>query len=162
MAVKTNGSTSVLYRAVDQEAAGRHVLRWRWRVDQAPPATDLSKKGGDDRALTLHLWFPEPDDDSLFGSGGLGHILTYVWGGNHAPGTVMENPFLSSGVIIVLENADAPLATWRDVQVDWARDFKVAFGTDAPTPARIGLSADSDDTGSTSRGVFRDIRFEMP
>ena len=171
--IHTHGSTAILYRSVEPPAAGMPTLRWSWRVDRAVPATDLSKRGGDDRSLALHLWFPEspghrPDPFTRIGRGLArafgaripGNTITYVWGGEHKPGTVLANPYFSDGVIVVVENSSAPLAAWRDAAVDWRADFKRAFGFGGPQPSVLGVSADSDDTQTRSLGFIRNIRFE--
>src|SRR5688572_12773956 len=32
-------------------------LSWRWRVDAGPPGTDLTRRGGDDRAIGITVGF---------------------------------------------------------------------------------------------------------
>ncbi|MFN3231444.1 MAG: DUF3047 domain-containing protein [Alphaproteobacteria bacterium] len=167
--VYTYSSTSLLYRDLISDEPGER-LSWRWRVDRATARTDLSQKGGDDRSLAVHLWFPEtaghrPGLFTQIGRGVAralgapvpGNSITYVWGGKHPPATMLPNPYFNDGVIIVLESNQAPLKTWRDVSVDWRADFKNAFGYEAPAPSHIAVSADSDDTGSQSRGFIADI-----
>lgn len=171
--VFTLSSTAILYRDIEDMANGTDTLRWSWRVNQAPPATDLSAKGGDDRALALHLWFPEsgghrPGLFTRIGRGlaraaGVpvpGHAITYVWGGDDEAGTMFPNPYFEDGVIVVLEPASSPLDTWEDENINWRQDFENAFGFEAPTPHYIGLSADTDDTGTGSQGFFKNIVFE--
>jgi hypothetical protein len=38
-------------------------------------------------------------------------------------------------------------------------DYREAFGEGPPNPAQIAISADTDDTRSTSRGFVADIAF---
>ena len=171
--IYTSSSTAILYRSVTPPAQDMPMLRWSWRVDRAVPATDLSKRGADDRSLAVHLWFPESPGHRpslltrfgrglarVFGAQIPGNTITYVWGGEAEPGTLIPNPYFSDGVIIVVENSSAPLAIWRDAGVDWRADFQRAFGFEASAPTALGLSADSDDTGSASLGFIRNIRFE--
>ena len=171
--VFTLSSTAILYRDIEEMADGSQTLNWSWRVNQAPPATDLSVKGGDDRALALHLWFPEAEGHgpglftqlgrNLARAAGFpvpGHAITYVWGGDHEAGSMFPNPYMKDGVIVVLEPSSSPLGTWQDITINWRQDFEAAFGFEAPTPYYLGLSADTDDTGTGSRGFFKDIVFE--
>ena len=62
----------------------------------------------------------------------------------------------------MLESSNAPLGVWRDAAVNWQADYRAAFGGDPPQPTHLGLSADSDDTYTSSLGYFRDLRFTTP
>ncbi len=172
--VYTYSSTSMLFREFTADDDPGEKVHWRWRVDQATPATDLSRKGGDDRSLAVHIWFPESKGHGpglftrigrglarSFGAPVPGNAITYVWGGEQAPGTVLPNPYFKDGVIIVLEDNDAPLKTWRDVEINWRADFTNAFGWTPPNPSLIAISADSDDTASQSQGFITDIRLSQ-
>ena len=44
-------------------------------------------------------------------------------------------------------------------RVDIAQDYRESFGEDAPDPTQIAISADTDDTGSTSRGFVAALAF---
>ncbi len=47
--VSSNGGVGFLYRPLAASEAGKLRLSWRWRVESAPPPSDLSVKGADDR-----------------------------------------------------------------------------------------------------------------
>jgi hypothetical protein len=139
-------------------AAPPGPLAWRWRVDAAPPPTELARRGGDDRPLALHLLFADAAAGpmaalrramrgALLPEGAAGKALTYVWGGA-APGGPFPNPYApGEGALIVRRGAEAPLGTWCDEAADVAGDFARAFGAEAPTITHIALSADTDDAG---------------
>jgi hypothetical protein len=136
-------------------------LAWRWRVDAAPPPTDLGRRGGDDRPLALHLLFADPASGpmaalrramrgALLPEGAAGKALTYVWGGA-LPGGPFPNPYAPrEGALVVLRGAEAPLGTWFEERVDVARDFARAFGGEAPPLTHIAISADTDDAGGVA------------
>ncbi len=64
--VTATNSVAILYRRVPDGDRPKRQLTWRWRVDKPTPATDLSRKGHDDRPLALHVWFPnDPDQTAL-------------------------------------------------------------------------------------------------
>ena len=44
--------------------------------------------------------------------------------------------------------------------VDFAADFRRAFGYAAPAPVYVAISADSDDTGSRTAGSVSALGFE--
>ena len=87
-------------------------------------------------------------------------MLAYVFGGKQRRGEVVESPHLgSAGFMRVLRPADSPTGEWFEERVDIAQDYRQSFGEDAPDPMQIAISADTDDTGSTSRGFVKGFAF---
>ncbi|MDB5414841.1 MAG: hypothetical protein JWR10_3176, partial [Rubritepida sp.] len=82
IAIEGQGTGSFVWRRVPCTAA---CLSWRWRVDTGPPATDLTRRGGDDRAVSLTVGFQGwPTHVSVWQR--TQHalpcsLLIYVWGG---------------------------------------------------------------------------------
>ena len=84
-------------------------LAWRWRVDAGPPPTDLTRRGGDDRALNIAIGFAEfgpgtgamtRTQHAIAQASAGGHrlprsILSYVWGGTgqEAQGGFFTSPW---------------------------------------------------------------------
>ncbi len=163
--VRADGAVGFLYREVSA-AVPDQALTWRWRVDQAIPATDLSRRGRDDRPLAVHLWFtPLPDQGSfwgtiadIFGQPRPGYALTYVWGGTAARGARFDNPYLDDGVIVVLRPGSAATGTWYEEHIDIRADFRRVFGFEPPELAYIAISADTDDLAVASIGRIADLR----
>lgn len=171
--VVSSSSVSRLYRPIEVDLDATPVLRWRWRVDDPVPPTDLTRKGEDDTALTLYVGFTwDPGEASFMerltrplveayaGEDAPGRVLAYVFGGDHARGEVVESPHLrSAGAMRVLRPADSPTGAWLEERVDLVQDYREAFGEDPPDPTQIAISADTDDTGSTSRGFVDALAF---
>jgi len=173
LTVNTNNSAGFLYRPLTDAEASKSSLTWSWRVDKMPAPSDLSEVGADDRPLAVHIWFPvDTERASLWqvlrsGIGGLldlpvpGKILTYVWGGTQDEGTRIVNPYLpTDGVIIVLRSGRNTSQAWQEERVDFAADFKAAFGRAAPRANYLVISADTDDRGDISAAAVKDIRFD--
>ena len=171
--IRAENAVAFLYRALDENMDAKRRLLWSWRLDEAVPPTDLSQAPGDDRSLAVHLVFPMDETGfslwqrvemamtRLVAPPLSGKVLTYVWGGSQAPGSVMANPFLESrGRIIVLRGGSAPLGHWLQEEIDFVADYRAAFGSEPPAPSYVALSADSDDTASRSVGVIADLLFE--
>ena len=171
--VVSDDSVSTLYTPVEVDLDQRPVLRWRWRVDEPAPATDLSVKGQDDCSLAVYVGFPfDPEQASFFerlkrplveswvGDDAPGRVLRYVFCGSHERGEVVESPYLgSAGVIKVLRPADSPTGVWFEEQVDLAADYRDAFGEEPPDPTQLAIQADTDNTHSKSRAYIADIAF---
>ncbi len=172
--VKPDGSlrviseTSVAFRYKEIESAGE-TLSWRWRVDAMGPPSDPMQIGADDRPIAVHLWFPEQEDQrslfgglaELFGYPEVGNALTYTWGGSAEQPRTMPNPHLTAGqgALITLQTATSPIKQWTQETIDFRKDFRDAFGKDAPQPSHIAISGDSDDLGGYREGRIADLRF---
>ena len=162
----------MLYRALGPEEAGRRYLTWRWRVDKAPPPTDLTRRDGD-RPLAIHLcfkmkgrkagfmdWVTSAVGPDVEGFGRDHRCLTYIWGGQSAAGRIFPNPHMTDrGVMVILRGVGAPTGKWFTEKIDSAKDYRAAFGEDAPHPSVIAISGDSDGTESTAGGTIAALTF---
>ncbi|MDH3700116.1 MAG: DUF3047 domain-containing protein [Alphaproteobacteria bacterium] len=171
--VTAQDSAGFLYRKVVAREPGHRQLTWRWRVDMAPPPTDQSMPGMDDRPLAVHVWFDgEPGADSswtpldrvgawLFDVPLPGKVLTYVWGGTGRRGDSLVNPHLrKDGRIIILRPGATPTGRWFGESVDIDADFRRVFGTPAPPPRFVAISGDTDDKRGVSMGSIAGLGFQ--
>ncbi|MGG5888938.1 DUF3047 domain-containing protein [Falsiroseomonas sp. HC035] len=174
--VQGQAQAGFVFRAVEGPAT---CLAWRWRVDAGPPPTDLTRRGGDDRAITLTVGF------NGFGPGaGIAartqltiaqtvagdhrlprSMLSYVWGGTgresaSAPRGFFVNPWSTAlSRARILRPADAPRGQWVEERVDLAADWRAAFGGDAvPALQEVAVGTDTDDTRSTVDARVENIR----
>lgn len=163
LGVQSNGSVSMAYRAVPEKLWGSTRAAWRWSVDQSVPATDLRRKGGDDRNLAMYVVFlPEAEAQGVKGKGIralLGNqsarVLVYVWGGNHGRGQLLPSPYLGTrGKTVVLRNSGTGS---HSENVNLASDYSRAFGGTASAVVGIAVSADSDDTNSQIKGAIANL-----
>jgi hypothetical protein len=171
--VVSRGSVSTLYRPVAVNLEERPLLTWRWRVDEAAPATDLSARGEDDCSLAVFVGFPydsgqasffermkRPLVESWVGEEAPGRVLRYVFCGDHRQGATVKSPYLGdAGAIRVLRSADSPTGEWLEEQVDLVADYRAAFGEAPPDPSQIAIQADTDNTDSASRAQVADLAF---
>ncbi len=153
LTMRSDGAVSIAWKALPQSEWGASGASWKWAVTQSVPATDLSRKGGDDRNLSLYFVFVPTDvAPSLAGAGIrslLGRndvrVIQYAWGGNHAKGTVIKSPYGKGGVTIPLRAAGTGSLS-ESVNLD--RDFTRAFGGTKGALIGLAVSGDSDDTNS--------------
>ena len=168
ISVSADDSVSFLYYDISEKSVDARFLRWRWRVDQAPPVSDLARVGQDDRPLAVHVVFREPDEGPFsfledlaaeaIGAPLSGKVLTYVWGGTGMRGDVIANPYMEDdGMLIVLRPGDAPKRRWFMEEIDFHADFARLFGYAPPPPAYIAISGDSDDTMSRISAKLADL-----
>ena len=169
--VRTAASNALIYRRVPDDMRFPKRFRWRWRVDQTTPPTNILVKGGDDRPVSVYLGFEAPPGKRGFfdrvkdalaelvvGVPVSGYALTYTWGGTSPIGTVFNNPHLrDDSYVFVRRNAQSPLMRWLSEEIDIAADFRAAFGI-APTALRfIAIAADSEDTGARSLALVEGL-----
>jgi hypothetical protein len=169
ISVSSNASASLLYAAVP--ASSGSTLTWRWRVDQGVPATDLTRKGGDDRSVALTVGFAYDSANASFGermkrtvveavagADAPGRIIEFVWGGNQQQGARAVSPYSgSSGQIVTLRTSDSPGGNWQAERVDVSGLYREIWGSEAPPITRIALTADSDDTRTAIAAKVSDI-----
>ncbi len=170
ISVANEDGFALLYRPVTSADGEARVLRWRWRVETAPPASDLTQKGRDDRPVAVHVWFPDRDGgpltwlkrelgSALFGVPVPGRAITYVWGGRTPRSTMVANPYLEGGIMKILRPGDTVFERWFHEQVDVRADFEAAFGEPAPRPGWIAISSDTEDLGGRARAVVAELAF---
>ncbi len=161
LSVVSDGTVSIAYRPLAPENWDARRAEWSWQVSESVPATDLTRKGGDDRNLAVYFVFlPEAAAQDLQGASITRLLneeairaLVYVWGGDHARGDVLPSPYLGArGKTVVLR----PSGTGQHGEtVDLAADYARAFGDGAPGAlVGIAVSGDSDDTDSRIEGAI--------
>ncbi|WP_299412892.1 DUF3047 domain-containing protein [uncultured Sulfitobacter sp.] len=158
LSLVSDGSVSIAWTRVGQADWGASGASWRWSVDQSVLATNLARKGGDDRNISLYFVFvPEAVAPSLQGKNIrslLGNkdvrIIQYAWGGNAKRGQVIKSPYgpRGQGVTIALRQAGTGS---HGEKVDLAADYARAFGGAKGALVGLAVSGDSDDTKSVIR-----------
>ncbi|RUS63580.1 DUF3047 domain-containing protein [Pseudorhodobacter sp. E13] len=158
MSIASDGSVSLAYTRVKEALWGAKSAKWSWSVSQSVPATDLAKKGGDDRNASLYFVFlPEAEAKALGAKADVRKLLTsqsarvlvYVWGDNRGRGTALSSPYLGNrGKTILLRAAGTGKFS---ESVNLAADYKRAFGGQAGALVGLAVSADSDDTKTAIR-----------
>jgi len=168
---RSKAGVSILYRALTPKERNGRVLTWRWRVDEAVPATDPAEAGKDDRDLAVHIWFPDDEDvgfwkglgravANLLGIPRVGKALTYAFGGTGERHRRLANPHHDpGGVLVLLRPTGTEIGKWFREQIDFAADFEQAFGKAPPKPMYVAVSTDSDDTGTRAVGRIAELMF---
>ena len=171
--VATDGSVSLVGRPLPADLTETPIVTWEWRVTAPPPASDLTVKGQDDRALAVYVTFPYDPDKASFGENLLRPLIevfrgrdtparsiAYVWAGYGAPGEVVRSPYYGDvNVMVVARIADAPVGQWLRETIDVAADHERIFGFRPDKSAHVLIGADSDDRGVANTGRVRGISF---
>jgi hypothetical protein len=162
LSMTSNGSVSIAWTRVGQGDWGADAASWNWTVSQSVPATDLSRKGGDDRNISVYFVFVPADvAPSLAGAGIrslLGRddvrVMQYAWGGNHGRGSIIKSPYGRGGVTIPLRQAGTGSVS---ESVNLAADYARAFGGTKGALIGLAVSGDSDDTNTVIKATVSNL-----
>lgn len=171
--VTVDRSAGSLVTAVPPSQRGASSLRWRWRLPAHNPLSDPRTKKGDDFPLRLYVLF---DYDvyklgfldrtkltiarRLYGEHLPAAALCYVWDPALTAGTSIWNAFTDRVRMIVVRSGGQDLGRWVGEQRDVRRDFRQAFGEEAPPIKGIAVAGDADNSGGASVGFMGDIWLE--
>ena len=164
---------SVLYRPMQVDVHKTPCLTWRWRVDQAPPVTDLTRKRADDRAISLWVGFRFDSANASLGerikheaqqlamSGTVpGQSLIYNWGGAAPTAAFQTNPVVGErGKFRILHAATERTGVWRSERVHLVEEYRRAFGRPPTEVVQLAISGDADATGTRSVAHIAGITF---
>lgn len=159
--IAADTAAGMLWHALRGPAPQARTARWRWRVDEGVAATDLSRRGADDRSVGVYFVFGDrpagPSAMDLLAAPSV-TALVYVFGGGRPRGSVIESPHMGArGKFIVLRPAAAAKQTWFDETVDLAADYTRAFGNAMPPLIAVAVSTDSDDTRARNRARLQNL-----
>lgn len=160
MMIDGDESVAIAWRQLGPEFWNARTADWTVEVMESVPATDLTRKGGDDRNLSMYFVFAGEETAARAQRGASlmrvlrrddVRVLLYVFGGNAARGATFESPYMvGQGQVII--KAPAGTGTFTET-VDLAADFSAAFGGSAQNLIGIALSTDSDDTETQVRAM---------
>lgn len=168
----SESGASGLSRKLRVDPAALPWLRWRWKVANLIDSADLRRKDSDDFPARIYVMFDYPLDKlsfyernklrlarALFDPDLPAATLCYVWDGKAAAGTIASSAYTDRVKLIVVESGTGRLRQWVDVERNIARDFRAAFGEEAPGISAIAVATDTDNTGTFATAFFGDISF---
>ncbi|WP_420862158.1 DUF3047 domain-containing protein [Algirhabdus cladophorae] len=151
MGVVSDGTISVIWRPIDAKLGQARTASWNWRVDQSVVATDLTKKGGDDRNLAIYFVFVDAETAQKLTRKTARKLLrspstrglVYIWGGAQTRGTAHPSPYNDALSVKILRGVGT--GSFSET-IDLAADFQRAFGQAPEVLVGVAITADSDDT----------------
>jgi len=163
--VQAKAGVGLLWHSVPPWGSDASNARWRWRVMEGVGPTDLSKKGGDDRALAIYFAFADDEEDISEQTDLVdllrqerGYVLVYAWGGIDRRGSVLPLPYFGGrGATVVKRAANARQGVWFTETAALSDDFRSAFGRAPGKLVAVAVSSDSDDTGDVNLAAVADF-----
>ena len=160
--IVSDGTVSLLWRAVPESLRGAQAASWAWTVQQSVPPTDLGLKGGDDRNIALYFVYTTAENAANINPNRAAKLLrdknttalVYVWGGDKDRGTVMQSPYHPGLRTFIRRGAGTGQ---HQESVDLASDYRAAFGTGPGVLIGVGVTADADDTNTFIRAQLSNL-----
>jgi len=172
----SNNSVSVAYYPFKSQPVhldATPYLNFSWQYSGDKMDTDISKKGGDDRQLSVYIAFAyqpkqasfkerlsRPLIEGIHGKDTPGRVISYLWAGQPQANQWIENPYTGkAGFMKIISDLSAPQKQWIDHKVNVRQDFEQLFGFAPGKLLYIAISADTDDTRSQLTAEVKNIHF---
>lgn len=145
------------------------ILRFEWKVQNVYVGHDPKQKAGDDYPMRIYVIFPLDEKNAgfpdrlarvLYGQLPPQSSLNYVWSSVVAQrDKPYPSPYTGRVRMIPLEGGPEHRGSWVSESADVLKDYRLAFGHDAPPgPAKLAIMNDSDNTRQSSVSWLRALR----
>lgn len=172
---ESHASASMLRRTVRVEPGSLGQVKFSWRVPSLIESADLTDRDTSDSPVRLILAF---DGDharltlrnrlmfdlahAVTGEAPPFATLMYVWDNKAPLESVIHSGRTDRIRKIVLESGQGNLGDWRRYDRDVAADFRRSFGEDPGALIAVGLMTDSDNTQSSTKAWYGEVRLVAP
>jgi hypothetical protein len=167
-----NRSASALMHDGDIDLNQTPVVTWRWKAEGPIEGADNRASSKEDAPARLVFVFDGDksklsllDRTSMAVAKSVGGqdlpyaTLMYIWSTSAAPGSVIPNPHTERVQMIVVSGQPGDAGQWQSLRRNIVQDYEKVFHE---APGRItgyGLLTDTDNTATTTRAWYGDIRF---
>ena len=171
MAVTAVSAASLLRQKVRIEPEELAQIKFSWKVPELIAMADLAVREKADSPVRIVLVFE--GDRSKFSAKNamlseLAHTMTgeplpyatlmYVWCNSRPSGTVITSPRTDRIREIVVESGAKNINMWMDYERNIRADYEKAFGEPPGALVGIGIMTDSDNTRTTTRAWYGQIK----
>ncbi|MBA3316640.1 MAG: DUF3047 domain-containing protein [Gemmatimonadales bacterium] len=156
--ISGTGQAAWFYRDLrNEDLSDDRLLRWSWRVLEAPSASDLQRKQTDDSPIRVYVVFGNPR--ALFG--GSGRIIFYSFG-NAEPDGYAGQSHQSGRMHVVRVDGASERGVWREHAAHPANDYRRIWGRTPPPITAVGVMQDTDQTGRRAVAELRQLGLGAP
>jgi hypothetical protein len=178
-----DGDTTVLQADADRSAsalmhegnidlARTPVVAWRWKAGKPIEGADNRVASKEDSPVRLVFLFDgDKSKLSIFdrakmdlakriGGEELPYAtLMYIWSTNGPPDTVIANPHTDRVQMIVVSGQPGDAGQWQSLRRNIVKDYEQVFHEPPGRITGYGVLTDTDNTETTTRAWYGDIRF---
>ncbi len=151
--MKSEGTSSALYKDVDFELKDYPYLSWKWKVAGLPRGADVREKTRDDQAAQVYVIFPRWP--AMVNS----KVVGYIWDSTAPAGSSVISTKTGNTRYIVLKSGPDGLGSWHSEARNVYEDYRSLFNDEPPRIGKVSVMIDSDDTKSSAESFVGDIRF---
>lgn len=152
LSATSQGTASGLFYEKKIDLGTFPILTWRWRIEQTVPGGDVRTKAGDDYPARVYVVFPHwffPKTRSI----------NYIWANKLAVGETVPSPFTANSRMVAVRSGEKEAGEWMTESRDVYADYRRIFGEDPRPVGAVAIMTDSDNTGTSARAWYDDIRF---
>ncbi len=152
MLAESQATASSLYFKTNIDLRDHPVLSWRWQIESTVPGGDVRYKKSDDYPARIYVVFPRwyyPQTRSI----------NYIWANQLPKGAVAPNPYTENSQMVAIESGHGKAGEWLLEKRNVYEDYRQIFGEEPGKVGTIAIMTDSDDTGTSARAWYDDIRF---
>lgn len=168
-------AVSLYRRAVRIEPDDLGSLSFSWMVPKLISAADLTRQHTEDAPVRVVLAFDGDRSklsyknrmlfdlmEAVMGEEPPYATLMYVWD-NRAPlESVIQAGRTDRIRKIVVDSGSTQISVWRFHERDIANDYRKAFGEEPGPLTSVALMTDSDNTSTTVRAYYGEVKFTSP
>ncbi|MBE7415189.1 MAG: DUF3047 domain-containing protein [Deltaproteobacteria bacterium] len=151
--LKSERTSSALYKDVEFELKDYPYLSWRWKVASLPQGADVREKSKDDQAAQVYVIFPKWP--AVVNS----KVVGYIWDTSAPAGSSVRSTKTGNTRYMVLRSGPDGLGAWHSETRNVYEDYKKLFNEEPPRIGKVSVMIDSDDTRSSAESFIGDIRF---
>ncbi|MBI5892248.1 MAG: DUF3047 domain-containing protein [Deltaproteobacteria bacterium] len=151
LCLKSNGTSTALYKNIAMDIKEAPYLNWQWKVTKLPEGGDVRKKAADDQAAQIYVIFPR------FPSQINSRVIGYIWDTNTPKDSIVTSTKLSNTKYVVLRSGKNELGKWFTEKRNVYADYKMLFNEEPSKMGKVSVMIDSDDTKSAAEAFFGDI-----
>ena len=139
------GGRSSLFKEVKEKERNDPILSWGWKISNVVHSAIETRRDRFDAAARLMVVFGREKSYRIFGGGEpVGLRIEYIWATRLPKGHLFDHPGEKDCKIFVLESGDGKAGQWVYFERNIHKDFKKAFGQEAPGVIAIGIQTDTD------------------
>lgn len=151
--LKSNSTSSALYRDVKFDILEYPVLHWKWKATKIPGGGDVRERSKDDQAAQVYVIFPKWP--ATINS----RVIGYIWDSTAPAGSFLTSTKTSTTKYVVIRSGNSGLGEWFSEKRNVYEDYKKLFDEEPPEVGRVSVMIDSDDTKSSAESFIGDIYF---
>jgi hypothetical protein len=170
-----DNAVSLYRRAMRIEPQNLGRLSFSWMVPKLIATADLSHQSAEDAPVRIVLAFDGDRSrlsyknrllfdlmEAVMGEEPPYATLMYVWDTRAPIESVIQAPRTDRIRTIVVDSGSAQTSVWRFHDRDIASDYRKAFGEEPGRLTSVALMTDSDNTRSTVRAYYGEVKFTGP